>query len=145
MNFFICSHFFSHLFSRVNLTRSNITFGDNDTLSYVQYMRYTFMPEMSVGAEDDIITTVNLPLMVSYTHHKRVWHRLNQGISNFFFLASQISASKSYVTQNWKKKKKLSKASERGELVELHSVYRSFGVILNTANRSSTLLCLFFF
>lgn len=55
----------------VNLTRSNITFSDNDTLlSYVQYMHYTFMPEMSVGAEDDIITTVNLPLMTSAVNTK---------------------------------------------------------------------------
>ena len=50
----------------MNISRHNISFsGENDTVTFTQIMSYFFVPEMSVGPEDDVITAVNLPLMVS--------------------------------------------------------------------------------
>ena len=49
----------------MNISRYNISFsGENDTVTFTQIMWYSFVPEMSVGPEDDVITAVNLPLMV---------------------------------------------------------------------------------
>jgi len=43
----------------------NVTFNNNDTVSFYQVKTWNFMPEMSVGTLEDEITTVNAIVMVS--------------------------------------------------------------------------------
>ncbi|XP_072018674.1 lysosome membrane protein 2-like [Amphiura filiformis] len=50
---------------RVSISRYNLTFGDNDTLSFKQKTWMEFVPELSVGYENDSFTTVNIPLAAS--------------------------------------------------------------------------------
>ncbi|XP_072032734.1 lysosome membrane protein 2-like [Amphiura filiformis] len=45
----------------VLLRPANISFEGNSTVSFRKHLMYTFEPELSVGLEDDIITTVNFP------------------------------------------------------------------------------------
>lgn len=43
----------------------NITWNDNGTVSYRQVKRYYFQPDMTKGSLDDVITTVNMPMISS--------------------------------------------------------------------------------
>ncbi|XP_072031671.1 scavenger receptor class B member 1-like [Amphiura filiformis] len=63
----------------MNVTRQNITFRDNDTVSYLQYMTYSFVPEMSVGSEEDMITTLNIPFMsaANGAKYKTFWEQIS--------------------------------------------------------------------
>lgn len=45
---------------RKRIQKSNITFNDNDTVSYKEYRSYYFEPSMSAGNESDIITIPNM-------------------------------------------------------------------------------------
>uniref|UniRef100_A0A8C4N4Z6 Platelet glycoprotein 4 n=1 Tax=Eptatretus burgeri TaxID=7764 RepID=A0A8C4N4Z6_EPTBU len=46
------------------LPKTNVTFDDN-ILSYTQFNEATFIPELSQGTEDDIITTLNLAAVIA--------------------------------------------------------------------------------
>ncbi|XP_035671959.1 scavenger receptor class B member 1-like [Branchiostoma floridae] len=43
--------------------KTQLQFNDDDTVSYVNMKRYEFVPHMSVGRENDTITTLNIPAM----------------------------------------------------------------------------------
>ncbi|XP_076321112.1 scavenger receptor class B member 1-like isoform X4 [Tachypleus tridentatus] len=43
--------------------KENITWHNNDTVTYRERKKYVFRPELSVGGEDDLITTVNFPMV----------------------------------------------------------------------------------
>ncbi|XP_077984685.1 lysosome membrane protein 2-like [Glandiceps talaboti] len=43
--------------------KENITWNSNGTVSYKNKMKFVFDPSLSVGSEDDIFTTVNIPLV----------------------------------------------------------------------------------
>ncbi len=45
--------------------KENVTFNGNGTVSYVEKKWYEFVPEMSVGSDDDEVTVINIPLVVS--------------------------------------------------------------------------------
>ncbi|KAM9307121.1 scavenger receptor class B member 1 [Pholidichthys leucotaenia] len=45
---------------RKRCQKENITFHDNDTVSYREYRRYYFEPSMSVGNESDVVTIPNM-------------------------------------------------------------------------------------
>ncbi|XP_078574978.1 scavenger receptor class B member 1-like [Branchiostoma floridae x Branchiostoma japonicum] len=44
--------------------KTQLQFNADDTVSYVNMKRYEFVPDMSVGRENDTITTLNIPAMV---------------------------------------------------------------------------------
>lgn len=50
---------------RMILDRDNITFNDNDTVSFLVRYRYFFDESRSVGPESDTITALNAPLMTT--------------------------------------------------------------------------------
>ncbi|XP_066275128.1 scavenger receptor class B member 1-like [Branchiostoma lanceolatum] len=43
--------------------KTSLQFNDDDTISYLNLKRYEFVPEMSVGSENDTIMTLNIPAM----------------------------------------------------------------------------------
>ncbi|XP_078666172.1 scavenger receptor class B member 1-like isoform X1 [Branchiostoma floridae x Branchiostoma belcheri] len=43
--------------------KSSLQFHEDDTVSYLNVKRYEFVPEMSVGSENDTLTTLNIPAM----------------------------------------------------------------------------------
>lgn len=45
---------------RKRIQKDNITFHDNDTVSYREYRQYYFEPTMSVGNESDVVTIPNM-------------------------------------------------------------------------------------
>ncbi|XP_007665113.1 scavenger receptor class B member 1 isoform X2 [Ornithorhynchus anatinus] len=45
--------------------KDNITFNDNDTVSYLEYRSFRFQPEMSQGSEDDYIVIPNILVLGS--------------------------------------------------------------------------------
>lgn len=51
-------------FFREHWRKVNISFHDNGTVSYETQKFYFFERSSSVGSEDDIITTLNIPMMV---------------------------------------------------------------------------------
>lgn len=56
----------------------NITFNGNSTITFRKVLVFKFEPEMSVGLENETITTVNLPLAVSTANvkYESWWARL---------------------------------------------------------------------
>jgi hypothetical protein len=46
-----------------------LTFHDNNTLSYKEPKTYVFVPDLSAGNENDTITSVNLLYVVGISHH----------------------------------------------------------------------------
>lgn len=50
------------------LPKENVTFNDNETVSFLLPMGAIFEPSMSVGSEEDEITTLNLIVAVSGCH-----------------------------------------------------------------------------
>ncbi|XP_013772957.1 scavenger receptor class B member 1-like [Limulus polyphemus] len=46
-------------------TKENITWNNNDTVTYREVKKYVFKPELSVGSENDVITTVNFPMLAA--------------------------------------------------------------------------------
>ncbi|XP_076359994.1 scavenger receptor class B member 1-like isoform X1 [Tachypleus tridentatus] len=48
-------------------TKENITWNNNDTVTYREVKKYVFKPELSVGSENDVITTVNFPMLTAAT------------------------------------------------------------------------------
>lgn len=46
---------------REHMVKVDLEWNDNDTVSYKQIRSYTFEPEMSVGFQDDVIFTANVP------------------------------------------------------------------------------------
>ncbi|XP_014668287.1 PREDICTED: scavenger receptor class B member 1-like [Priapulus caudatus] len=55
--------------------KHNITFHSNGTISYVPTRTYTHEPKMSVGSEDDTITSLNMPMLTvaSYIKYEPTW------------------------------------------------------------------------
>lgn len=47
---------------RVSLEKSNVTFNDNNTVTYKQVQTFVFDRDLSVGEENDTFTTINAPL-----------------------------------------------------------------------------------
>ena len=45
--------------------KDSITWYNNDTVSYLLRRKWTFIPEKSVGEETDMVTTINMVLLVS--------------------------------------------------------------------------------
>ncbi|XP_049616763.1 platelet glycoprotein 4 [Syngnathus scovelli] len=58
------------------LPKANITFDPNDTVSYLLPLGATFEPSLSVGAEEDIITCLNLAVAGVYSKIPKVLHHL---------------------------------------------------------------------
>jgi hypothetical protein len=57
---------FSIFLPREKRWKENITFsGDGNTVHFIQKKNFTFVPERSNGTEDDLITMLNVPLLVS--------------------------------------------------------------------------------
>ncbi|XP_070552269.1 lysosome membrane protein 2-like [Ptychodera flava] len=52
---------------REHREKQNITWNNNGTVSYRNKMTYIFDPSMSVGTEDDVFTTINIPLLTITT------------------------------------------------------------------------------
>ncbi|XP_041484876.1 scavenger receptor class B member 1-like isoform X1 [Lytechinus variegatus] len=50
---------------RMELARDNVSFHDNDTVSYLLRYRYYFDEERSVGPESDTVTALNSPLLTT--------------------------------------------------------------------------------
>lgn len=50
---------------RETLERVNIRFHDNGTMTYNERRSHVFEPELSGGADDDVVMVPNLPLIVS--------------------------------------------------------------------------------
>lgn len=50
---------------RIEWVKDNITFNDNGTVSFLEKMIFHFDEENSAGTEDDLVTTVNVPFIVS--------------------------------------------------------------------------------
>lgn len=44
--------------------KTNITFHDNDTVSFLEYRRFYFQPDMSNGKEEDHVVVPNILLLV---------------------------------------------------------------------------------
>lgn len=49
--------------------RENITFNDNNTITFLTKRNWRFVPEMTVGSLDDVITTVNPIVAVSINNY----------------------------------------------------------------------------
>ncbi|XP_022239051.1 scavenger receptor class B member 1-like isoform X4 [Limulus polyphemus] len=47
--------------------KENITWHHNDTVTYRERKKFVFRPELSVGGEDDLITTINFPMVKNNT------------------------------------------------------------------------------
>ncbi|XP_022239047.1 scavenger receptor class B member 1-like isoform X2 [Limulus polyphemus] len=45
--------------------KENITWHHNDTVTYRERKKFVFRPELSVGGEDDLITTINFPMVAA--------------------------------------------------------------------------------
>lgn len=58
--------------------KKNITFHDNNTISYREIKVYTFMQNLSTGGTDDIISTINAPMVVaaSLVENSSIWLKL---------------------------------------------------------------------
>ena len=52
--------------TRENLEHGNVTFNDNGTLTAIPLHPLTYIPEMSAGAEDDLLILPNIALLVSH-------------------------------------------------------------------------------
>ncbi|XP_030839054.1 scavenger receptor class B member 1 [Strongylocentrotus purpuratus] len=50
---------------RMELARDNVTFHDNDTVSFLLRYRYYFEEDRSVGPETDTVTAINSPLLTT--------------------------------------------------------------------------------
>lgn len=50
----------------------NVKFHNNGSVSYETQKFYFFERNASVGSEDDVITTLNIPMMVSFVYLKRL-------------------------------------------------------------------------
>ncbi|XP_072019701.1 lysosome membrane protein 2-like [Amphiura filiformis] len=63
---------------RLHVSRYDVEFGDNDTLSYRQLNWLEFAPEVSAGLENDSITTINVPFvgLASGAKHQDWFSRL---------------------------------------------------------------------
>jgi len=65
----------------------DITWHQNNTVSYRQNKTFTFLPHLSRGGEDDVITTVNplLPVLVQGTKDWSFWRKMAiaTGLSGF--------------------------------------------------------------
>lgn len=64
MKIMICLFSFYSYYSVMGIP-VNITFNGNSTITFRKVLVFKFEPEMSVGLENETITTVNLPLAVS--------------------------------------------------------------------------------
>ena len=54
---------------RVKWERVNVSWTDNgDYLEYSLKKTYQFVPELSAGSEEDVLTMINIPLAVSRLH-----------------------------------------------------------------------------
>ncbi|XP_076316219.1 LOW QUALITY PROTEIN: scavenger receptor class B member 1-like [Tachypleus tridentatus] len=45
--------------------KKNITWHHNNTVTYRENKKYVFVPELSVGSDDDLITTINFPVLAA--------------------------------------------------------------------------------
>lgn len=49
----------------MNVTKRNVVFHENQTVSFEEWRLFTFDETDSIGDEDTVITMINVPLMVS--------------------------------------------------------------------------------
>ena len=66
------NYYIFHSFRTRYLPKENITFSDNHTVSFLLPYGAIFEPSMSVGTEEDHITTLNLAVAVRECH-PTVW------------------------------------------------------------------------
>lgn len=58
---------------RVKWERVNVSWVDNgDYVEYSLKKTYQFVPEMSAGSEEDVLTMINIPLAVRFTDLKKM-------------------------------------------------------------------------
>lgn len=53
--------------------KTNITFHDNDTVSYVEYRKLFFQPDLSNGTEDEYIVMPNILMLVRTCSPEKYW------------------------------------------------------------------------
>ena len=58
--------FFAFLFCSEQWEKVNFTWHANGTVSYVPTKKFFFNRQASAGSEDDLVQTLNIPLIVSF-------------------------------------------------------------------------------
>lgn len=56
----------ANLFFRETREKINITWHPNGTVSYYQVKRWFYEPELTKGSLNDLVTTLNVPFVVSF-------------------------------------------------------------------------------
>ncbi|KAH1006183.1 hypothetical protein HUJ05_006944 [Dendroctonus ponderosae] len=56
--------------NRETWEKKNVTFHDNDTVTFYQEKIYHFDESQSVGSEDDVVVVPNIPMLVSVSSEK---------------------------------------------------------------------------
>lgn len=56
----------TNLFFRETREKINITWHPNGTVSYYQVKRWFYEPELTKGSLNDLVTTLNVPFVVSF-------------------------------------------------------------------------------
>lgn len=69
--------------------KENITFNSNNTVSYQQQKTYVFQPNMSVGNDSDVVTSLNMPLITVATFIKHQPDLVKILASLFFLLLDE--------------------------------------------------------
>lgn len=55
-----------YFFCREKWEKKNVTFHDNDTVTFHQEKIYHFDESLSAGSEDDVVVVPNIPMLVSF-------------------------------------------------------------------------------
>lgn len=87
------------LSSRIRyLPKTNITFNDNNTVSFVLPAEATFEPSMSVGSEEDVFTSLNLAVAVCIS---KIFHAIAIILSVLFTRSFSINVINRFPPQDW--------------------------------------------
>uniref|UniRef100_A0A8C3V6C6 Scavenger receptor class B member 1 n=1 Tax=Catharus ustulatus TaxID=91951 RepID=A0A8C3V6C6_CATUS len=69
--------------------KTNITFHDNDTVSYLEYRKFFFQPRLSNGTEDEYVVVPNILLMGAAVMMENWPKSVREALSGFLFVLGQ--------------------------------------------------------